>query len=542
MNAARPTAPARVDLVILADRVYAQFPYRRPAHAVAVCDGRVVAIGDRRAALRMRRRGTRVLDLGDGSVTPGLCDAHTHFFYWALGRALVIDVTGIGSLEATLAKLQREAPRRRMGEWVLGRGFDQNIWGRAFPTAADLDAVLPDRPAMVRSRDGHAAWLNSAGLRACGVTSQTRDPAGGRYLRDERGRPTGVALESAVDALPAPIRDFAARDDREASQVIDRALQSAYRAAWSFGIVAVGALDDAPSLAHLQRHRATGALGLRVVHSVPVERLAEFQRLGLRGGLGDEWFRVGAVKLFADGTLGSQTAYMFDAYPGRPGDFGVPVLAGAPLREAVVAAARAGWASWIHAIGDRAVHDAVVAIAAARRIEPHPLAHRIEHTQCIRPADARRMGRLGIHASVQPCHLVSDIAPADRHWPRARRNAYVFRRLLNAGVNLALGSDVPVETIDPRRSFHGGITRTDEHGLPAGGWFPGEKLTSAEVLRGFTEGAAQSFGRPPGWGTLTPGAPADLTLWADDPLRTPPSALRNVGIRGCVVAGEVHMD
>ncbi|MGE0480681.1 MAG: amidohydrolase [Phycisphaerae bacterium] len=542
MNAARPTAPARPDLVVLADRVYAQFPYRRPAHAVAVCGGRVAAVGDRRAVLRMRGRRTRVLDLRDGCVTPGLCDAHTHFFYWALGRALVIDVAGIGSLEATLAKIQREAPRRRIGDWVLGRGFDQNIWGRGFPTASDLDAVVPDRPALLRSRDGHAAWLNSPALRACSVTPQTPDPPGGRYLRDERGRPTGVALESAVDALPAPIRDFAARDDRDATRVIDRALQSAYRAAWSFGVVAVGALDDAPSLAHLQRHRATGALGLRVVHSVPVDRFAEIQRLGVRGGLGDDWFRVGAVKMFADGTLGSQTAYMFDAYPGRPTDFGVPVLAGEALRAAVVAAARAGWATWIHAIGDRAVHDAVVAIAAARRVEPHFLHHRIEHTQCIRPADARAMGRVRIHASVQPCHLVSDIGPADRHWPRARRNAYAFRRLLDAGVNLALGSDVPVETIDPRRGFHGGVARTDEHGLPAGGWFPKEKLTAAEVLRGFTEGAAASLGRPAGWGTLAVGAPADMTLWASDPLRAPPTAWQRVGIRGCVVAGEVHVD
>jgi predicted amidohydrolase YtcJ len=257
--------------------------------------------------------------------------------------------------------------------------------------------------------------------------------------------------------------------------------------------------------------------------------------------LGDDWLRIGGVKIFADGALGSQTACMFTPYPGRGTYCGVPLLAGEELRETVVSAARRGWPVWVHAIGDRAVHDCVSAIAAARRVEATFLPHRIEHAQCVRPGDVRRMAKARIIASVQPAHILGDIPTANRHWPRARRNAYPLRRLLDAGVPLAMGSDVPIESLDPRRAFHGATRRTDEVGRPPDGWFPEQRLSAAEVLRGYTVGAAACVAAPPGSGTITPGAPADLTIWHDDPLTAPPEELLEIGIAGCVVAGQVHL-
>lgn len=550
---ARSRAPAdgdgtiTPDLILLAERIHT--PELSRATGVAVAAGRVLTIGSRQAILRLRTRRTRVLDLRARTLTPGLIDAHTHFFYWCLGREMVVDLSATRSLEEALTRIAAHARRHVFGEWVLGRGFDPNVWGGGFPTARDLDRAVADRPALIRSRDGHSAWLNTRGLLAAEIRRDTPDPPGGRYLRDAAGEPSGIVQESAIDKLPNPSVLFGQRRDAAALRSVDRALRAGYEEAWRLGIIGVHSMDDAPSLHHFQRHHAARCgqmsdaappLGVRVVHAVPLWNFERACELGLRSGLGDEWLRIGAVKIFSDGALGSQTAYMYDEYPGRPGYRGVPVVAGDALRETVSRAVERGWACWIHAIGDRAVHETVAALAAARRRGTPPLPHRIEHTQCIRPADVRRMAAAGIVASMQPCHILGDIATADRHWPRARRDAYPFRRLLDAGVELAMGSDVPVESLDPRRSFHGAVLRQDERHAPPGGWFPEERMTAAEVLRGFTVGAARSAGAGPLGGRIAVGALADFTIWEQDPLRVPASDLLHIGIAGCVVGGEVH--
>ncbi len=529
------------ELIVLAQRCHTLSRPAPTAAAVAVAGGRIVAVGPRRSVLRLRRRRTRVVDLGHVVVTPGLVDCHTHFFYWALSRSLVIDVSALRSLNAVLHRMHTFARTRRVGNWVLARGFDHNAWATGLPCAADLDAVVPDQPVMIRSHDGHTAWLNSAALRRVGITARTPDPQGGRYLRDRHGRPTGIVQESAIDSLPDPLRDFARQTGAESQRAIDRALAAAYRVAWAHGIVGVHSMDDGVSASHLQRHHAERRLGVRVVHAIPLANLAQACELGLRSGVGDDWLRIGGIKIFADGALGSQTAYMFAPYPERGVYRGVPVLVGDELCDTVRHLTQHGWAAWIHAIGDRAVHDAIRAISAARRLAAGALPHRIEHAQCVRPSDVRAMARARIVASVQPCHLLADIPIADRHWPRARRNAYPLRSLLDAGVTLAAGSDVPIEALDPRRSLFAATTRTDEDGQPADGWFARQRITTAAVLRAFTRGAALSVGRPPPAGTLSPGAPADLTLWADDPLRVDPRELLDVGIVGCVVDGQMHL-
>ncbi len=528
------------DSILCARRCYSLGAGRRPVEALAIRGGRIVALGSRRMVLRLKGRGTKRVDLGDAVITPGLVDCHAHFFYWALHRALTISVSDCRSLAETLARIRRKAPRRSVGNWVMALGFDYNRWPEGLPSARDLDQAVRNRPVIAFTRDGHTAWLNSAALKRVGVTARTRDPQGGRYLRDSHGRPTGIVQEAAVDLLPDPVRQFTERTDSAAVLAVDHALEQAYRVAWSLGIVGVHAVDGATSLTHLQRHHRERRLGIRVVHTIPLNSLPHAKELGLRTGLGDQWLRLGAVKIFVDGALGSQTAYMFRPYPHSDGHCGIPVTAGQELREIAVDAARSGWALWIHAIGDRAVHEAVAAIAAARRVEQTPLPHRIEHAQCARPADIRKMARLGIIASVQPAHIMGDIRTAERHWPRASRNAYAFRSMVDAGVTLAMGSDVPVESIDPRRSLFGAVVRTDEHGYPQGGWHAEQRLSVAQVLRGYTKGAVAAGGGPKLAGTLAPGAPADLTLWHDDPLTAPPQALLDLRIAGCVVDGQLH--
>ncbi|QOJ15512.1 MAG: amidohydrolase [Planctomycetia bacterium] len=552
--------------LVLGRRVYACHPYRGTAvDALLVRGGRVLAVGTRRRLRTIAPRGARKLDLGDAWITPGLTDAHTHFFYWALMDGCVVDVQNTRSLAEAQQRLRRE--RRPVRGWVLGRGFDVNVWGGGFPSARELDAAVPDAPCMVRSRDGHVAWLNTAGLHAAGITRRTPDPPGGRYSRDSSGQPDGIVLEAALDALPNPLAALANSAAPEDQRIVEAALTRATGIARRLGFTGVHVLDDAASIRTFQRLRRSGARGLRIAHSVPFDLRAQVYATGLGSGIGDSWFRLAAIKIFSDGTLGSQTALMLDDYPARPGYRGVGVVHGEALREAVREAVGQGWCVWVHAIGDGAVRETIDAIESATRagagagggrsrseravtrlsssarrtVRAHASLppHRIEHAQCTRPADVRRMARLGIVASVQPCHLIGDIATADRHWPDARRFAFPLASLRDAGVTLAMGSDVPVESIDPRRSFHAAIRRQDETAAPQRGWFPRERITAVDVLRGFTQGAAESLGDPSPAGTLMPGAPADLTLWGTDPFRRADGDWLEMPILGSILADEL---
>jgi len=533
--------PDYPDLILTAKKCYSFAERPRSFEAAAVRAGRIMATGSRRSIARLKHRATKTVDLGDAVVTPGLVDCHTHLVYWALHRAHTIDVSDCGSLAETLTRIRKQARKRALGDWITAIGFNHNRWPEGLPDARDLDRAAPDKPAVVFSRDTHTAWLNTVGMKRAGFSAGTRDPKGGRFLRDTAGRPNGILLENAVDLLPDPVWDFAARTDAAAIRAVDRALTEAYRVAWSFGLTGMHTMDGAESLSHLQRQHREGRLGVRVVHAVPLANMPHAAKVGLRSGLGDDWLRIGAVKIFADGALGSQTAYMFQPYPGTNGHCGVPIVHGQELRETVVDAARRGWACWIHAIGDRAVHEVVEALAAARKVETTPLPHRIEHVQCIRPADIRKMARLGVIASVQPCHIMGDIRTAQRHWPRASKNAYPFRALHEAGVTLALGSDVPIESNDPRLGLFGAAVRTEYEGYPAGGWRPEQRLSIMQALLGFTRGAAAGMNDSTPRGTLEVGAAADMTIWHDDPLKAAGADLLSLRIGGVVIDGRMHL-
>ncbi len=570
--------------VVHAKRIHTLNPDQPSAAALLIEAGRVRAAGTARQMRRMAPRGSRVLDCRDAVLTPGLVDSHTHFFYWALQRHLVLDLGACRTRAALTERLAGPEAQRRLGGWLVGRSLNWSAWGDTLPSAADLDALLPrggaesaTPPALLMAADGHAAWVNHAALELARIGPQTPDPPGGRIERDGDGRPTGIIRETALHLLPNPLRALADDASPAALRLVDQALADATRAAHRFGLVGVHTMDDAGSLRHLLRQRQVGALRLRVVHAIPLADFPAAARLGLRCGLGDAWLRIGGVKIFADGTLGSKTAYMFDEYPGRPGDRGVPVVAGAELAEHVAALAQAGFPAWVHAIGDRAAHDVIAAVAAlskrrsragelagaraaamkrapnsrmtgaarggstssARGVGDASLAmpHRIEHAQCVRPDDIRRMARLGIVASVQPCHLPGDIDNAERDWPAARRHAYPLRRMLSAGVTLACGSDVPIVSLDPRLSFFGALARARWDGTPGAGWQPRERITADDVLSGFTRGAAAAAGEPWPAGTLAPGAAADITIWGADPLRAATDEWLDFPLRGCIVGG-----
>lgn len=512
----------------------------RMATSVAVLDGRIAAVGLRGQIGRLRGRNTEVLSLPHAALMPAFIDAHTHFFDWAC-RPDMIELADATSAAEVLRRIGRAAKARKPGEWVVARGFDKNHWAAgttrlaeqpSFPSAGDLDAVTGAVPTQVSSRDGHTMWVNTAALRLAGITAATKAPAGGSIHRDAVGNPTGILQENAIGLLPAV--ESVLTDGQ-----IERALLRGIRRAHRYGITCVHSVDGVDGLRWFQRLRAAGTLSLRIRYAIPADRIDHAIALGLQGGLGDDLLRICGVKVFADGSLGSQSALMVEPYPARPRYRGVAVCVGAGLRRLACKAARAGLPCWIHAIGDRANHEVLNALAEARRLERQRLLHRIEHAQCVRPADARRMGRLGIIASMQPCHIVGDIDTAERHWSNVLPWTYPIRALERAGVTLAFGSDIPVETFDPIVGLHAAVNRQTLDLRPSDGWQMHQAIGVRNALRAYTAGAAAAAGDADRLGGVAPGMFADLVVLSGDPTRIPRQRLLDLRVLATICDGKV---
>jgi predicted amidohydrolase YtcJ len=513
----------RDDLILIADRVHAS-PGSPPAEALLLRGGRVAALGSASAMRDAALHGARTERIA-GTVTPGLVDAHIHLTTWALSRGRV-QLHGAATLEEGL-KTVRAAVAEGEG-WIRGVGWDRNRWG-ALPTRAPLDAVTGARPAYLLSHDIHAAWLNGEALRRCGIDRDTPDPDGGEIVRDGEGEPTGILLERAV-TLAEPYLPV------ESPGTVRAALIEAQRALHGFGVTGVHSVE-VTGLADFAAMEADGDLRLRVLQAIPLARLDEAIALGLRSGFGSEWLRIGGVKLFLDGALGSRTAAMREPYRGTESDRGIRTLDDHAFRTIVERAAAAGIATTVHAIGDAAVAAALDVLAAVP--PPGTLPHRIEHLQLCPPDLWARAGRTGIVGSMQPIHLVHDIPAADRHWGHPRcRGAYAFRGLLGAGMTLAFGSDAPVESCDPRPGLAAAILRVDDRGGPEGGWYPEHALTAEQVLAGYTLGPAVAAGTASRQGRLLPGCDADLAVWDRDPLGCTPDELHVMRCVRTMIGGE----
>ena len=497
--------------------------------ALLVRDGRVAALGEE--AVSLASPSAREIDLGGATVTPGLVDSHAHPTAWALARGRV-ELRDAASADEAAARVA--TARLSAGEWILGQGWDAHAWG-GFPARAPLDHAAPDRPVLLESHDLHAAWLNGEALRRSGIDRHTPDPPGGTIVRDERGEPTGVLLERAraiaLERIPPPGRE----------ETVD-ALLGAQAEAHRLGITGLHSVEPT-GLADVRVLLDRGRLRLRVLQHLPVARLDEAIADGLRSGMAGaegagEWLRIGGVKMFLDGALGSRTAWLREPYVGA-GDYrGIQTLPERDFRDVVARAARAGLAATVHAIGDAAVALALEVLGEIA--PPAALPHRIEHLQLCPPELWERAARSGIVASMQPAHLLTDIPAAERHWGHERcRGAYAFAPLLRAGMTLALGSDVPVETIDPRAGLFAARRRETWKGAWEGGeWYPEHALTAAEALSGYTEGPALAA-RDERRGSLRPGRDADLVAWDRDPLSATPEEVREMRSLLTMVAGEI---
>jgi predicted amidohydrolase YtcJ len=513
------------DLVLTARRIHVLGD--RPAvQALLIRGGRIAAAGtvdEVRAAALPGARTEHV----DGVVTPGLTDAHVHLTTWALARRRV-DLNAARTLEDGVAAVAEAA---RAGEgWIRGLGWDRHRWG-GLPAKEPLDRVCPERPVFMLSHDIHGAWVNTAALRLCGITRDTPDPAGGEIVRDAAGEPTGVLLEKAVRLVESHL-------PRESAEEVRGALLEAQAEAHRLGLTGVHSVE-VTGIEDWGTMEQDGVLRLRVLQSIPLPRLDHAIGLGMRSGFGSEWLRIGGVKMFTDGALGSRTAWMRQPYEGgAAGDTGIRTLEPDEFRDHVRRAAQAGIASTVHAIGDAAVEMALDVLAGAER--PRAMPHRIEHVQLCPPDLWARAGRSGVIGSMQPIHLMTDIPSAERHWGHERsRGAYAFAPLQRAGMTLAFGSDVPVESCDPRLGLFAAVRRVGWDGGPAEGWWMENAVTAEAALRAYTEGPAAAAGLEARQGRLLPGYDADLAVWDVDPLDCAPDALRGMRCLLTMVGGEV---
>jgi hypothetical protein len=509
-------------------------PVRPRADAALVRGGVFARVGSR-AECAHAGRGAATLEAG-GAV-PGLADAHGHVAL--LGRwRREVSCAGAASEEECAARVAERAREVPPGTWIRGSGWDQNRWpGAAFPSVVTLTRAVPRHPAALSRIDAHAVWANAVALERAGISAGTPDPPGGRILRDAGGRPTGVLLDAAQDlvltAIPPPT-------PAQLEEALLRGLAELVR----LGITSVhDAGVPADVLAIYRRLAADDRLPVRVYAMLDGERPRdEIEEAMSRARSAPEAGRlsVRAVKLFADGALGSRGAALHDHYADEPGNRGLLLASPEALRQRLVAIARAGLQPAVHAIGDRAVSTVLDALEAAGREADLPaLRPRIEHAQVIRPEDIARMARIGVVASMQPVQAASDAA-----WIAARlgrgserlRWAHPWRTLLRAGVPLAFGSDFPVEEPDPRPGIAAAEEGTEADAPPA----PEERLGRAEALAAFTRGAAFAAFAEGRRGMVREGLDADLTLFAGDPATCSAGELRRLEVTHAIVGGRIE--
>jgi predicted amidohydrolase YtcJ len=525
-------ASVQADLIVTNGTIHTMDPGRPIVDTLAIAGGRVVALGAE--ALDWAGPKSVRLDLGGRAAIPGLTDAHLHLVWYGLSLQQV-DLTGVRSPAEAAERVRARAGALPAGEWLLGHGWDRNLWSPPdLPGRAVLDRVAPARPVALRSKDGHVLWLNSQALAALGIGATTVDPQGGVIVREgPGGEPTGTLLEQAADDAWAGI-------PRPGRQGLRQAVLDAGERALSLGLTGVHNCEGSHELAACLDLWREGALPLRVYALLPREGLDLALGLGLQSGFGDSWLRIGHLKLFADGALGSHTADMLAPYEGEATNRGVTVLDDEALRGIVERAARAGIAPATHAIGDRANRRVLDVYAQTRPLwAAAGLRPRIEHVQLLAPGDLPRLAELGVVASMQPIHATSDMDMAEAYWGERCAGAYAWRSLLDAGTPLAFGSDCPVESLDPLAGIHAAVTRQRPDGTPVGGWRREEALTVWEAVRAYTWGAAYAAGEEGEKGSLAPGRVGDLVVLSDDIFRVAPEALSQVRAVATVCGGRV---
>jgi len=522
-----------VDLILCGGKIYPHALVKRPVESLLISRGKVVYLGESKKALSVANTKTEKINLEGKTVIPAFTDCHLHFLSWALSLKRV-NLDGISDFKEVLRKIKEAGGKLSPGEWLLGRGWNKNLWRDIdLPNKPHLDTILPENPILLHSKDGHTIWVNSRALKLAKIDRNTPDPEGGLIARNPKGEPTGILHENACLLLDPHV-------SKPTRNVLRKALLEAIKRAHRQGVVGIhDCEEDEEALSLWQELLSEKKLDLRVYKMIPQEHMESASSLGLSTGYGDEFLRIGPVKIYADGALGSQTALMFEAYEGRPDDFGVEVTSRKELESLVETAVKSNLSVTVHAIGDKANYNVISVFEkykgefAKRKLRP-----RIEHAQLLRRQDIPRFAKSNIIASVQPSHLLADRDTAERYWGSRCDTIYPFRSLLKSGALLCFGSDAPIERLNPLEGICAAVNRKKPDD-PRDSWYPREKLKVSEAVAGFTTWVAQATGEDDVKGSLAVGKFADMVILSDDIFQIPPEDIHKVKVLATFIAGRM---
>lgn len=529
------TVSQRATMLLVNGRIYTLDHGNTVAQAVAIGRDRILAVGST-DDLRRRYPADTTIDLKDRTVFPGFIDAHAHMN--GLGHLLrSVILVGAPSIVDVAAAVKEKASGTAAGEWIYGRGWDQNLWaGREFPTASAVDSVSPDNPVILVRIDGHAIWVNHRAMALAGITKETKDPDGGKIVRDEAGEPTGVFVDNARDLIERFVPPLSPSD-------IEQNILAAADACVKAGLTEVQDMGiDSLQIAIYQRLADEGRLPLRMYCAIgaPSPTWDDWSRRSPLIGYANGMLTIRAVKMYADGALGSRGAALVESYSDDPGNRGLTVITDSILDANLRIALRSGYQPCVHAIGDRANHMVLDAYARALSSAPSgDYRPRIEHAQVILPNDIPRFKALSVLPSMQPIHATSDMPWAEaRLGPERIKGAYAWQSLLRTGVVIPGGSDFPNDGMYPLWGFYAAITRSDREGTPAGGWYPDQKMSRDQSIRSFTQWAATAAFEEKVKGTIEPGKLADLTVVSKDIMEIPPKEILSTEVVMTVVGGK----
>jgi len=526
------------DVILTNGRIRTMDPAQPQAEAVAIIGDRIVAVGSADDIDQWRGAETRIIDAEGKAVLPGFNDSHVHLVDGSatLSNVRLKDADSPEEFARRLAAYAKTLPK---GEWILGGDWDDQAFKTPqLPTRQMIDAATPDHPVFVNRYDGHMALANSLALKLAGVTAATKDVPGGLIVRDSQRQPTGVLKDAAMNYVYRVIPPMSAEKRL-------RILKQGLEHAASLGVTSVQ--DMNPSYADVAAYTALaerGELTLRIYAAPPVSLWKDQAKLGLRRGFGSPLLRLGAVKGYADGSLGSTTAYFFAPYSDDPKTSGLLTDEMQPLskmRERLVGADKAGIQLCMHAIGDRGIStmlDLYADVIRANGERDRRL--RIEHAQHVAPKDFERFAKMKVIASVQPYHAIDDGRWADKRiGPERSKTTYAFRTFLDSGVRLALGTDWFVAPLSPMETIYAAVTRATLDGQRPGGWVPEQKISVQEAVEAYTMGSAYAEFQEREKGSITPGKLADLVVLSDDIFAIPKESIRNVKVEKTILGGRL---
>lgn len=527
-----------VDLLFIDSKAYTLDKENLKVEAIAIKDGKIFDLGSS-SEIMANYKSKEIINLSGCFIYPGFTDGHAHILGEG-GRLQTLDLVGTTSVDQILEMVKNKVSGVKNGDWIIGRGWDQNNWKRKeFPVAKQLDQVAPSNPVLLRRIDGHAAWVNSLAMKIASIDNKTEDPVGGRIIRDSKGNPTGVFIDNAIDLIGKIVPSLTGDEIKER-------LKLALNECAKYGLTEVHDMGvDQDIINQYKKLIDAKECPIRIYAAIDYgsPTLEDYFKRGPEIGYGDGLLTIRAIKLYMDGALGSRGAALIDAYNDDPNNRGLTMISDGEMDSVCREALVKGFQVCTHAIGDRANNLTLNAYERILKTLPEKAESprwRIEHAQILLPSDIGRFKKNGIIPSMQPTHATSDMDWVESRIGEERaKNAYAWRSILETESIIIGGSDFPVEFVNPLLGFYAAITRQDVYGSPSGGWYPEQVMNRHEALRAFTKWPAYGAFQEKEKGTLEIRKWADLTILSKDIMEIPPEEILNTEVVMTIVGGKI---